>query len=278
MPRAFSGPAAIPATMGMERRSSRVTARNALVHDSCAPPGREGRRSGRRRRHGPAASNSAARRADRRARPAAPRGADAGRADADHGHVGPLGRVQRVGDGLLAQQQGERLGRAEQGRGVQVAVAGPDALGQLPDQLLAGDGRVEGREAADQLDDLDVTAGEVDGPYHRLEAVAPGQRHHLAVAQRLVQPVGGQAADPGGHLGVGADLEDPGVGQPVAVAQGPLELVVALGRGDDPDLDDAEVAGLPDHAGHVRAGRPQDGGDVVLGAVVHVVEAGRLGQ
>jgi hypothetical protein len=54
--------------------------------------------------------------------------------------------------------------------------------------------------------------------------------------------------------------------------------VVALGRGDDPDLDDAEVPRLPDHAGHVRPGGPQDGGDVVLGPVVHQVEAGGLGE
>ena len=160
-----------------------------------------------------------------------PRGADAGRADADDGHVGPLGRVQRVGDGLLAQQQGEGLGRAEQGRGVQVAVAGPDALGQLPDQLLAGDGRVEGREAAHQLDDLDVAAGQVDGPDHRLQAVAPGERHHLAVAQRLVQPAGGQVADPAQHLGLRADLEDPGVGQPVAARAGPARARGRAGPG-----------------------------------------------
>ena len=172
----------------------------------------------------------------------------------------------------------KRLGRAEQGRGVQVAVTCPDALGQLPDQLLAGDGRVEGREAAHQLHHLDVAAGQVDVADHRLQAVAPGERHHSAVAQRLVQPAGGQVADPGQHLGLGVDLEDPGVGQRVAARRASSSSWSRCAGATIRILDDAQVPRLPHHAGHVGAGRPQDGGDVVLGAVVEEVQARRLGE
>jgi hypothetical protein len=185
----------------------------------------------------------------------------------------------RAPPSALAAHQGERLGRAEQRRGVQVAVAGPHPLGELAHQLLPGGGRVQRRQAADELDHLDVAPRQpVDRPHHRLERMAPRQGHHLPVAEALVQPADGQAADAGQHVGLGAGLQHAGVQQPEAGPQGQLELLVAPGRVDDADLDDAELASLLEHARHVGPGRPQDHGHVVLGAVLDEVQPGCLGQ
>jgi len=137
----------------------------------------------------------------------------------------------------------------------------------------------ERRQATDELDDLDVAPGEpLHGPNDRLERLAPRERHHLAVAQRLVQPARGHVADGAQRVGPGGGLDHAGVGEAEPVAQGGLELLVAPGGVHDADLDDAQVPRLPEHARHVGPGRPEDGGDVVLGPVVQEVQPGRLGQ
>ena len=80
-------------------------------------------------------------------------------------------------------------------RCVQVPVRRTQLAGQLTDQLLARHEGHHGRQAADQRHELDaarlIYRERVD---HRLQRGAPREPQHLAVAQRLVEPLGGEVA------------------------------------------------------------------------------------
>ncbi len=112
------------------------------------------------------------------------------------------------------------------------------------------------REPADELDQRDpvellVRRGRVD---HRLQRVAPRQRHGHRVLEVVQQQPGGLGADlvlhpePGHEAGV----RDPHLTQPEPGGHLVLELADATGGVVDPDLDDPLLLRLGEHPGHVR--------------------------
>jgi hypothetical protein len=160
---------------------------------------------------------------------------------------------------------------------VQEAVLRLEAYGELADELLAADLVADRGHAPDQLHEVEPVELQVGrrGVHHRLQGVAPGQRHRHRVLDVLEQQAGG----------LGADLVlDPQAGSRCRVghahvpeaergAQVVLELVDAALRVVDPDLDDALLLRLGEHAGNVRATGAHELGDLRLRPAEHVVLA-----
>jgi hypothetical protein len=196
-------------------------------------------------------------------------------ADADHGEVGPAGGVEGLGDRRLGEHEVPRGGALEDGRGVQVPVAGADPGRQLADELLPADLRRDGRQPADELHDLDPDRALRRRPDHRLQRAAPRQRDRHAVAQLAVQPVPGQLPDPVERVdaGVLGPLGDDRLLEPEPLDERPLQVGRPPGGIVDPDLDDAQLLRRREHPADVGAAGPQCARHGVLRQVLLVVQA-----
>ena len=197
-------------------------------------------------------------------------------ADADDREVGAASRVERVGDRGLGEQRVAGDAGLEGGRRVEEAVAGAEADRQLPDQLLAADLVADGREAPDQLDEVEAGVLEVRrrGVDHRLQGVAPRQRHGHRVLDVVHEQPRRLGADQVVRAGPRSGREgDTHVPQPEDALDLLLEPVHAAARVVDPDLDDPLPLRLAEHPRHVGAAGAQLLRDVRLRAALHVVEA-----
>ena len=165
--------------------------------------------------------------------------ARADRADADQRDVRGPGAGHDVPDRRLGEQGGARGRAPQQRRGVQVAVGAAQAAGQLAHELVGGGEREVRRQPAHQRHDLQP-ARLVDrgGRHDGLQRPPPRQREHLAVAQRVVEPLGREPARVRPRVLVRAERRHPHVGQPEPLRERLLEVAVATPLVLDADLDD----------------------------------------